>query len=587
MLNWYGVWPEHSPAGGIARADNWRHDMGMDVRNGPARRSLVILLVILMAGTALRTVGLRAEPPGLNQDEAANAWNAYCLLRTGQDQTGAHWPIFYSRCLGENRSTLYLYYLLPFQAIGGLDIWTLRFASAFSGVAAILVIYYVGARLFGRPAGLIAAGILAVTPWAVQQSRWGHEAAIVPLLMLLTVAAWLWAGLPFSDSTSTRARPWRAALAGLLTGACCYGYPAIRIVMPLFGLLAVAFTWRAWWRWLHLPRGGYAAGAFLLGLAVTFGPLLWMHLQHPEIMNKRFAQTCVWAESDSFWGKVGAVMARYPGHFGFEFLFFRGDVNEHQSPPVSGVFHAYLLPLMLIGAVAGMWRWGELMAGRLLAAWLLAYPFGDCLSWHLLGGMHAMRSLPGLPALVLLGAAGAVQAAVWLQRWPSARRLCALGIVLIAVALNVQTWLVYFGSFYDRPEIRRYFYPDLVEATEWLRPRFDQYDAVFCTTERFNMPYVVTLVALDYDPRQWFTDPRALHEGIEWDLYTRYGKMRFVFDDHWEELDALRADGRPDHVAFIITPNEARQARLTGLRPTHIIRSTTGFELLWICEAVL
>jgi hypothetical protein len=159
---------------------------------------------------------------------------------------------------------------------------------------------------------------------------------------------------------------------------------------------------------------------------------------------------------------------------------------------------------------------------------------------------------------------------------------------LVIAALNVQTWLAYFGDYIRRTEVRAHFHPDLVEAVEWLRPRFEQFDAVFCGAESFNMPYVVTLVALDYEPRQWFAGVREMHDGGGWDLYTRCGKMRFVFNDRqWDELAALRANGRPDHVAFIISPDAVSARLVPGIRPTKVIRSASGHALLWICEAEL
>ena len=56
-----------------------------------------LLLAILLVGGALRLWRLGESPPGLNVDEAANAWNAYCLLKTGIDQYGVSWPIFCAR----------------------------------------------------------------------------------------------------------------------------------------------------------------------------------------------------------------------------------------------------------------------------------------------------------------------------------------------------------------------------------------------------------------------------------------------------------------------------------------------------------
>jgi len=97
---------------------------------GARRRAYVVLALILLVASALRLPGLDRMPAGLQQDEAANEWNAYCLLKTGCDQVGVRWPIFYIRALGENRSALFVYLLLPFQALGGLNLWTGRLPAA-------------------------------------------------------------------------------------------------------------------------------------------------------------------------------------------------------------------------------------------------------------------------------------------------------------------------------------------------------------------------------------------------------------------------------------------------------------------------
>ena len=101
----------------------------------PLRWGWLILLFILILAAFLRLVKLgQISPPGLNQDEAANAWSAYCILKTGKDYSGAHWPIYYVRNLGGNSTPLYVYLLLPFQAIGGLNVYTARLPGALGGV---------------------------------------------------------------------------------------------------------------------------------------------------------------------------------------------------------------------------------------------------------------------------------------------------------------------------------------------------------------------------------------------------------------------------------------------------------------------
>ena len=138
------------------------------------------LLLILLIGGSLRLYDLRQSPPGLNQDEAVISWNAWCLLKTGCDQTGERWPIFSMRCHGAYSPMVYCYLTLPFEWVGGLNVWTTRLPAAVAGVLTLLLIYYVGMRMFGQVAGLVAAALLALNPWHIQQSRWGHEAAICP-----------------------------------------------------------------------------------------------------------------------------------------------------------------------------------------------------------------------------------------------------------------------------------------------------------------------------------------------------------------------------------------------------------------------
>ena len=184
-----------------------------------ARRRLTLagLVGVLALAAVLRLVWLDQAPPGLHQDEASNAWNAYCLLKTGTDEFGTRWPIFCMRAIGDYRSTLYTYTMIPFQAVGGLNVWTARLPAAVGGILTVLLLYWVAARLFGPAAGLAAALLLAVNPTHIQLSRLGLEASQTPLLTLIPLALLLWAGLPLADG-DPQPRPLRAVLAGLVTG---------------------------------------------------------------------------------------------------------------------------------------------------------------------------------------------------------------------------------------------------------------------------------------------------------------------------------------------------------------------------------
>ena len=546
------------------------------------RRTVTLLLLIVLLAAFLRLVNLGQSPPGLNQDEAANAWNAYCLLKTGKDQAGVSWPIFYTRGLGGNRTTLYIYLLLPFQAVGGLNVYTTRLPAAVGGVLTVLLVYFAGRRLFGRQVGLAAAFFLALNPWHIQQSRWGHESSLGALLGLMPLVMMLWANLSLDDDKDRVPRPFIAALAGAVIGVCCYGYHAARLFVPVFILVAGLVTLPGWWHRIKTRKGALAIAGFIFGFAITFGPLAWQHIFHPEGVG-RYGQ--LYRQQGYFIGSellpiaVNNFVSRYVQHFGLDFLFVRGDHSSIQSPPGAGQYHWYMLPLMVSGLIALFGRLKLSRAARILLVFIVTYPISDCLYYS--AGAHALRSSPGLCSLILLCGVGVVSAGRWL--WKRGR-LSALtvtaGFVVVVVGLNARYLYRFYGEYNRRPQIYHGYHVDLVEACDWLRGRFDDFDAVFCTTDGMNQPYIITLAALGYDPQRWFHEQRDLSfvtsEGF--DIYTRYGKMHFMYGQSFmPALTELRQKSRQSGIIFILRPGEL------GLEdPIHKIYGPDGEATLWI-----
>ena len=536
------------------------------------------LVLILLVGGALRLVDLRQSPPGLNQDEAVNSWNAWCLLKTGCDQAGERWPIFSMRAHGVYSSPLFSYWSMPFEGVGGLNVWTTRLPAAVGGVLTILLVYYIGTRMFGQGTGLAAALLLALSPWHIQQSRWGHEAALCPLLVAAAWACMLWANLPLDDE---RRRPrWLlAGLAGVVTGLGCYGYPAMRAFLPAFVVAIVAVNAGAWWGLLKDRSGRPALAAFVLGGLIVFGPLVWKHLSDPQRIGQQLQAYRAWKADDSPVRKVLSVVGRYPCHFGPDFLFLKGDVYPAQSPPGMGMFHLYMLPLFVAGLAIGVRRWRTSRACRVVVAAALVYPVGDCLTAY--AGGHALRSLPGLCGLVLLAAMGLTQTLGWLAgRQRTAARAAGVVLALAVAASSVMYLPRFFGAYNRDPIIYHNYHADLLEACEWLRPRFKEADAVFVTPAGMNMPYIITLVGLEYDPRQWLADVHDVQTVDRWDYHKRYGKVYFAYDKAAETaIQELKQNNRKDHVFIIVRPEVA------GLgKPVHQIRRPDGAVTLCVYE---
>jgi hypothetical protein len=562
------------------------NDLAVDtLRPTPVRMmriETVAILVIMFVGGALRFANLGQSPPGLNQDEAINSWNAYCLLRTGRDQNGKAWPVFYSRAIGENRTTLGYYLVLPAQALGGLNVFTTRVPAAIAGWACIPLLYFVGNRLFGSPVGLVAAGVLAVSSWHLQLSRWGHEANFGPALGLIPLAAWLWAGLPVvPESRSSERGLWRLAFAGIVTGLVCYGYPAVRLFVPAFLFLALLGTWRPWKEDLATRSGLQRIAVFAVMFGVAFGPLVWCHFFDPNI-GKRGEMTSLWEPTDPILTRLGRMAQRYSSHYSMDWLYLRGDHFDLQAPVFGGTFPWWILPLHIVGALTCLRLAWKSPPYRLLAIWVLAYPLGDIFARHV--SMHALRSAPGMCSLVLLAAVGITRLWKWSSLWtPKARwTLGSIGILWMLGTTAVQ-FDGFFGEYNWRPRIYHLFHCDLVEACQWLKPRIDNVDAVFVTVRGMNQPFAVMGVALGSDPVQWFRDGCDVDTRGTWDIYHRCGKLHFMYGaPAHESLETLRTNDRPDRVIFIVRPGEVELAH-----PAISIQNPDGVETLWISEVTL
>jgi 4-amino-4-deoxy-L-arabinose transferase-like glycosyltransferase len=538
------------------------------------RATTFILCAILLWATALRLWNCDSSPRGLQIDEASNAWNAWCLLKTGQDEWGQRWPIFYTRAFDDYRSPLYLYLLLPFQAIGGMNVCTTRMPAAVGGIVTVLLVYYIGRRLFDSAAGLVAAAFVTLSPWHIQNCRWGHEGTIAPLLFAAAVAAMLWAGVPCGDDPK-RPRAWAGFVAGLLTGVALYGYAALRLLIPVT-MLAVSLAAPACWLRFARDRGGRRMIlAIALGFAMSVGPLAWKHLTDSHI-NRRAAQTVAWEQSDSRTQRVLKVLGRYAPHFGPDFLFVHGTLDPALSPPAGyGWLHWYALPMLLIGTGAVVARARRSISARVLLAMLLAYPAGD-LVFGQGTAPHPLRSFPGLIPLSLVAALGVTEFTrilVARRRTLARGAVGALGVwIIVSHALYLRQ---YFGPFND--DAGKYWqrHVDVMEACAWLKPRFDDVDGVFLTHEMLPFPHVLPLVFLEYDPRRWFAEPReyipcppTLQAEV---VCARFGKVRLMYqpDRATAELSAMQSDDRRERIVLILRPRQRQRDETAAAEVRH------------------
>src|SRR3989344_2294136 len=154
----------------------------------------IFLLTILFLAAFLRVWGLDKVPPELFGDELDVGYHAYSLLHTGRDYQGQFLPT-YIHSFSEWRAPLLMYATVPSVAIFGLNEWGVRLPAAVAGVLSVYLLYIIVSELSKRytpstnhnSLGLIAAFLLAISPWHLQYSRAAFEASLLLTLILSAV----------------------------------------------------------------------------------------------------------------------------------------------------------------------------------------------------------------------------------------------------------------------------------------------------------------------------------------------------------------------------------------------------------------
>lgn len=235
------------------------------------RLELLVLLIILFLGGALRGCYLDelSRNPEFEHPVVDAGYHDYWAraLATG-DWTLRH--VTYDPEIRQRpyfRPPGYPYFLAAIYRWIGDDYRTPRQIQMALGLGASLLLYLLGRKIFGAPAGLMAALLLS-TYWVLLHFE--GELLDATLLIFLTIA-FLYALCRLAFST----HPGLALVCGLLGGGTAVVRPTILTFLP------IALLWLAWQVKQNHSAGRaiLAAAAFLLGVGMAIAPVTLRNLR--------------------------------------------------------------------------------------------------------------------------------------------------------------------------------------------------------------------------------------------------------------------------------------------------------------------
>ncbi len=500
--------------------------------------------VVLLAGI-LRIYALGSVPPGINQDEAVHAYEAWSLRTTGKDHMQNPWPIFF-RAFGwtEHHSAPFMYMLIPLQTVFGMNVWTTRLPGAILGTLNVWFLYLLVRRLYGGRAGLLAALMLAISPWGIHLSRLAFEVSVCPplltlALLLIAQASGVQPREPSSAARGGHGEPVRRrafvqlAAAGFLLGLVLWTYNAYRAFLPLLLMGAAVLYAGNLYRFARRP--GAKAGLLLAVacFAVAVAPFVWASIYTHEKAWGHAKFESLLDETKSPLKAAKTILRTYCLQLSPVYLFISGDPYPIQSVPGYGQLNHYLALLLPLGIYRAVRRGRQERFGWLLLWWLLAAPIPAALT-HLSAG-HCLRTAGALPAYQIVGALGLDMLLAGIARRRPRLYAPSVAAACVAMLLNGSVFACKFFVKYPI-EAAPCFQVEWIEACTEVRERQKDYDAVMLTWTYSKELGIIYLFWNRIPPQQFFADTYQVETSGPLDVLVRSGKVFFISFDFIDQL---------------------------------------------------
>ena len=512
-----------------------------------------LLVLILALAFVLRFWKLDSYP-AFNADEAALGYNAYSLLKTGMDEHGNRFPIHF-QSFNDYKPGGYVYMIMPFVGLFGLNEWSVRIPSAILGVASVYLIYLLTIQLFKDiRVGLLSALFLAISPWHIHFSRGGWEVNVATFFLILGLSQFMY----FVDD-----KKWKNLIFSLLAFAVSlYTYHSARLIAPLLGIGLLFIYWKELSIFknikkyilclivffvvmtpliLDFTKGAVGSRVAGVGLFADPGPLSRIEEQRTEHVDFRNIAARVLHNKVVNYGL--AFLENWSEHYHGLFLFLSGDDIQRNKVPETGQMYLFDILFLAVG-IWVMVKNIESKAVKVVLYWLIIAPFAAALTFQ---SPHALRAQNMVVPLVIISAYGLNI----VFKFISDRNIKSL-IWLVAVVMLWQ-FLRYEHMYWvhmskEYPFSSQYGVKELVG---YLTENRNIYKDIIIT-DRYDQPYILYLFYTKYDPLKFQSEHRlTARDGYGFSTVRDFNNIHFYsikFEEMRTEYPQSLIIGTPEEI---------------------------------------
>lgn len=498
---------------------------------------LFLCLIIIFAGL-IRFYKLAEFPVSPYWDEVSIANNANFILETGRDEHGEKFPLIF-KGFNDYKSPGNIYLTTIPVKIFGLNEFSARFVSAFLGTLMVIVMFFLGKyfSLFARKSfnsnyfGLIAAFLIAISPWHIQFSRAGFEANSGLFFVTLGIALFF----IFMNNSKFIFFFFASAFFAVST----YFYRSDLLFAPLFISSLVLLNYK-----LFLSKEGILK--LMLGILIfsaLFIPII------PSMMSEggmsRNNNVSIFNPQNSFEKIVDSsqkfeksdhglaskiiynrrmvyadlFVENYKSYFTLDYLFFAGDSNERHK--TLGVGHMYLwqLPFLIIGVVSLFFIRRRMTV--VILFWLVLAAIPAALS---VPASHALRSLNMLPAYILIATLGVLS---FYKFIPKKYHLISSITIIV---LTIYSFIVFVNDYKKTAYVNSFAWADgYKQLFTYLDNHKDDYEKIIISGHYWQ-PYAYSLFYSNYDPKEYLKNgnkdsfDKYIFGGTIWEKESEIGR---------------------------------------------------------------
>lgn len=543
-----------------------------------------LIFAILVLAAFLRFWQLGSYP-ALNADEASIGYDAYSLIKTGMDQHGNPWPVHF-QSFNDYKPGLYMYIVLPFVKILGLNEWAVRIPGALAGVLTVFFVHLLARKLFpdletkiGKLSfgiGEIAAFTLAISPWHIHFSRGGWEVNSAALLIVL--------GVYFFIKYAEKLKLSNLILSAIFFVLSLYTYHAARVVSPLLVIgLSVIYRGNIFKNIKYLliaggiglvlliplgrdlVKGDVFSRAAGVGLFADKGPVNRIDEQRGEHGNPNNLFAKVIHNKAVNYGL--AFAENWVAHYHGLFLFISGDVVQRDQVPETGEMYMTDIVFVCLGLIwifRNFKKYSQSL--QLIVLWLIVAPIAAALTFQ---APSALRSENMVIPLSIISAVGLYA----LLCWFSSIRNKNIGIILGTLTFVFIIWqfaryehMYWVHMSKEYPFSSQYGVKELVEYVSQNQNKYKN----IVVTDRYDQPYILFLFYMKYPPEKFqFNHSLSVPDQYGFSTVREFDRYQFVTFTDWKSM-------QEDYPGSLIigTPTEVSQNANIIKR----IYGTNGYE---------